>query len=251
MEMMAVIHALETLPKGFSVNLYSDSQYVINTLNLGWRKNKNRDLWDRLSRAEKGLTIKYLWVKGHNGNPDNERCDKLATEAILNIIPGKDVGYFGNGDKAVLNQSKSRCHTQSKDTAPVSSMDAHIDVPTGLEKEQKSYDKDELIARGLNSDGAKSLIKFWRQGSRKFSDYMDLKSGGLDSFSAYRKDRLIEIMGEETWNVVSKYIKDEKRIVCVLRWNMRGLSLTDAIRHELVSMEVEYNCAKRNKWHGK
>ena len=95
MELMAAIAGLEELNRPCKVTLYSDSQYLIRAFNDGWidtwtrenwrigKKNevKNIDLWKRLLEAAKGHDITFEWVKGHNGHPENERCDKLATSA--------------------------------------------------------------------------------------------------------------------------------------------------------------------------
>ena len=95
MELMAVITGLEALKRPCEVDVYSDSQYVINAFNQHWidswiRKNwkrgknepvKNVDLWKRLLKAAAPHKITWIWVKGHNGHPQNERCDLLATTA--------------------------------------------------------------------------------------------------------------------------------------------------------------------------
>ncbi len=95
MELMAVIIGLESLIKPCEVTVYSDSQYVINAfekkwidgwIKKGWKRGKNEevknvDLWKRLLEAMKPHKVKFIWVKGHAGHPENERCDKLATMA--------------------------------------------------------------------------------------------------------------------------------------------------------------------------
>lgn len=95
MELMAVIAGLEALNRPCEVDLYSDSQYVVNAFNQhwiegwikkGWKRGKNEpvknvDLWKRLLAAKEPHTVKFIWVKGHNGHPQNERCDELATGA--------------------------------------------------------------------------------------------------------------------------------------------------------------------------
>ena len=86
---------LEALIKPCNVKLYSDSQYLCNAFNQhwiegwikkGWKRGKNepvknRDLWERLLTAKAPHNVEFLWVKGHAGNPGNERCDMLATAA--------------------------------------------------------------------------------------------------------------------------------------------------------------------------
>jgi len=92
MELMAVIAGLNALNRPCQVKVYSDSQYVIKAFNENWLegwlrsdwkkgKVKNIDLWKRLLEVAKPHKITWNWVKGHAGHPQNERCDKLATEA--------------------------------------------------------------------------------------------------------------------------------------------------------------------------
>ncbi|WP_123769603.1 ribonuclease HI [Vulcaniibacterium tengchongense] len=91
MELMAAIAALETLSEPCEVALYTDSQYVRqgitewigNWVRRGWKTAggeavKNRDLWERLHAANLRHRVEWHWVKGHNGDPDNERVDALA-----------------------------------------------------------------------------------------------------------------------------------------------------------------------------
>jgi ribonuclease HI len=95
MELMGVIAGLEALKRPCHVELYSDSQYVVNAFNQnwigGWLKRgwknakkepvKNVDLWKRLLTAKEPHQVTFHWVKGHAGHPENERCDELATAA--------------------------------------------------------------------------------------------------------------------------------------------------------------------------
>ena len=95
MELMGVIAGLEALVKPCSVDVFSDSQYVIKAFNdhwidgwkkRGWKKADgkpvlNEELWRRLLLAAEPHEITWHWVKGHDGHPENERCDALATAA--------------------------------------------------------------------------------------------------------------------------------------------------------------------------
>lgn len=97
MEITAVVRALEALKEPCEITLYSDSQYVCNAIEKGWAKkwqknnwmrNKkeaalNPDLWEKLLTLLEKHTVKIVWVKGHAGHPENERCDKLAVEQYL------------------------------------------------------------------------------------------------------------------------------------------------------------------------
>jgi len=97
MELLAAIRALEALKRPCRVKLSTDSRYVMDGLTKwihGWRKNgwktadkkpvKNADLWQMLLNASEPHRIEWLWVKGHAGHPDNERADRLASEAAVN-----------------------------------------------------------------------------------------------------------------------------------------------------------------------
>jgi ribonuclease HI len=91
MELMAVIAALSMLKKkNLKITIYSDSSYVVNTIEkkwiLGWIKTnfkdkKNADLWRQYLALSKDQFIQFQWVKGHANNPFNNRCDELATAA--------------------------------------------------------------------------------------------------------------------------------------------------------------------------
>ncbi|MCI8939192.1 MAG: ribonuclease HI [Dorea sp.] len=95
MELMAAIAGLEALNRPCDVELYSDSQYVVNAFNQhwiegwvkkGWKRGKNEpvknsDLWKRLLKAKESHRVTFHWVKGHAGHLQNERCDALATSA--------------------------------------------------------------------------------------------------------------------------------------------------------------------------
>lgn len=91
MELLAVIVALENLKTNkYPVVVYSDSKYVVDAVTqnwvLGWVKKgfkgkKNKDLWIRYLSVAKSFNIRFEWVRGHNGHPENERCDRLAVQA--------------------------------------------------------------------------------------------------------------------------------------------------------------------------
>lgn len=91
MELLAVIAGLEAIKKpGWKVLVVSDSKYVVDSVTKGWlqgwitkdfKGKKNRDLWERYLQAARNHDIRFQWVKGHAGHPENERCDQLAVEA--------------------------------------------------------------------------------------------------------------------------------------------------------------------------
>lgn len=91
MELLAVIVALEALKTNkHRIRVYSDSKYVVDAIKKGWvfsweKKNfkgkKNEDLWKRYLKLHNKFNIEYVWIKGHAGHPENERCDQLAVQA--------------------------------------------------------------------------------------------------------------------------------------------------------------------------
>jgi ribonuclease HI len=81
MEIAAVIEALRRLPAGARVLVRSDSQYVVNTINSGWKRNANTDLWKELDAEIARRKVKFEWVRGHAGEALNDRADRLALEA--------------------------------------------------------------------------------------------------------------------------------------------------------------------------
>lgn len=95
MEITAVLEAIKILKEPCIITLYSDSQYVCNTINKGWAKKWqangwmrtkkdpaiNSDLWEELLNAVEKHKLSTVWVRGHSGHFENERCDKLAVEA--------------------------------------------------------------------------------------------------------------------------------------------------------------------------
>ena len=91
MELLAVIKGLEAIKwRNAEVEVYSDSSYVVKAVNegwllnwerKGWKKVKNPDLWKRFLNVYRMHRVAFHWLKGHNGHPENERCDRLAVAA--------------------------------------------------------------------------------------------------------------------------------------------------------------------------
>lgn len=98
MELTAVIEGLKILKQPCNVNIQTDSKYVVDAITKGWLENwqksnwrkadkkpvLNVDLWQQLVELLKVHNVKFLWIKGHNGHTENERCDQLAVKQYLN-----------------------------------------------------------------------------------------------------------------------------------------------------------------------
>lgn len=106
MELMAVIAGLEAIKKqGIPVTIYSDSKYVVEAVEKGWlwgwekkgfAKKANPDLWKRYIPLHRRFNPKFVWIRGHNGHPENERCDRLAVQAASGYDLLVDEGYKPN-----------------------------------------------------------------------------------------------------------------------------------------------------------
>ncbi len=101
MELLAVIRSLEYLEKTIEIEIFTDSTYVMEGITnwiKNWKKNnwlnsskkpvKNEDLWKKLDKLTVDKEINWVWVKGHSGNPGNEKADYLARKAIKRGMSG-------------------------------------------------------------------------------------------------------------------------------------------------------------------
>ncbi|MBN2129913.1 MAG: ribonuclease HI [Sedimentisphaerales bacterium] len=107
MELLACIRALEALKQTCRVRLHSDSKYIVDSITKGWarrwrandwRRNRtekaiNPDLWARLLDLCERHEVKFIWVRGHAGNKENERCDALVQKAIAGGKLKEDTNY--------------------------------------------------------------------------------------------------------------------------------------------------------------
>ena len=98
MELTAAIEALRQVPRGARVVLRSDSQYLVKTINEGWKRNANRDLWDSLDAEKVQRQVEFQWVRGHSTDELNNAADRLANLAIdgafVNGAPGSRSDQF-------------------------------------------------------------------------------------------------------------------------------------------------------------
>jgi len=112
MELLAVITGLEALKIPRSrVVVYTDSRYVADAVEKGWvfqwemknfKKKKNPDLWIRFLKVYRQHKVKFIWIKGHDNNPENEKCDRLAVEASRKGDLLEDMGYVNNDENDTL-----------------------------------------------------------------------------------------------------------------------------------------------------
>jgi len=109
MELMAVIEGLEALKiAGSKVVVYTDSKYVADSVEKGWvfdweskafKKKKNPDLWIRFLKVYRKHNVRFVWIKGHANNAENEICDRLAVDAYTRGPLLDDEGYYPENEK--------------------------------------------------------------------------------------------------------------------------------------------------------
>lgn len=239
MEVMAAIVALKQIPDGCNVFLHSDSQYLLNTISGKWKKQKNTDLWSQLDAEILRMgTIATRWVRGHNGDTYNEKCDELATQAMESmpsLIP--DEGYVASSEeetsqsvsipnrKPSADQHQQQRQQQSgKQQKPPKQF-----IPDNLNGVWKEDTTAECLVKkeGIHLSCAQQICAFYRKPSHKFADYMRLKTGGMDVFSRKAQDYFIERFGEAVWNQAEELAGSGA--ITALRWHARGLLLSDSI----------------------
>lgn len=112
MELLAVIAGLEALKiPGSRVVVFTDSRYVADSVEKGWvfqweskgfKKKKNPDLWIRFLKAYRSHKVRFVWIKGHANNPENELCDTLAVEASKKNNLSEDTGYQPEDNEEII-----------------------------------------------------------------------------------------------------------------------------------------------------
>jgi len=112
MELMAVIVGLEALKiPGSRVVIYTDSKYVADSVEKGWvfqwesrafKKKKNPDLWIRFLKVYRKHNVRFVWIRGHSNNTENEICDRLAVSAYSNSRLQEDTGYLPEEDNNLI-----------------------------------------------------------------------------------------------------------------------------------------------------
>jgi ribonuclease HI len=112
MELLGVIVGLESLKlPDCKVVVYTDSKYVADSVEKGWvfqwetkafKKKKNPDLWIRFLKIYRKHKVRFVWIKGHANNPENEVCDRLAVDAYSGNDLHEDTGYMPDSESGIL-----------------------------------------------------------------------------------------------------------------------------------------------------
>ena len=114
MELMGAINGLEAVPEGSEVTIHSDSTYLVNTMTRGWKRNANRDLWQRLDQLRDLRTVEWQWIEGHSGNEGNEEADGWAAweagtrdtrpepDATVSATPARQLTHLDERGQAAM-----------------------------------------------------------------------------------------------------------------------------------------------------
>lgn len=118
MELMAVITGLEALNiPGSRVVVYTDSKYVADAVEKGWlfqweskgfKKKKNSDLWTRFLKVYRKHSVRFVWIRGHDQNSENDLCDRMAVEASRGSDLSEDTGYNPEDENDLLFNGSSK-----------------------------------------------------------------------------------------------------------------------------------------------
>lgn len=238
MEIMAVILAFSAIPDGKNVMLYSDSQYVLNTINGYFAAKTNTDLWNKLFKLLRGKEVFLRWVKGHNGDEFNERCDALATEAMSKEALLVDEGY---------SYIPSRIQPQGTVENKGGAMAVKISVPDGLSE----YFEQSLSERFAKDECKKQIKKLNSAKNHSFKGFANVKTGGIDKWSRVSEIELEELCGNDIYSLIKEYLSNDKDISSAMKWYCRGFSISNAIRKVLVDHEINQNAMllkKKNRW---
>lgn len=241
MELRAVLTALTLIRERKLTQpfiLYTDSQYVINVASGTWRRLKNTDLWHQYDALSKGLQFRFHWVKGHDGDPCNERCDELATEAMA--FPDKriDEGY---GSDVTASAPKA-----GEVSRKGGAMGVRIETEARFNDHPPFIPVKEYAERyDVHESCARAILDFYRENKHSFRSYVALKTGGIDAWSRKKADFIEERAGTEVLRYARDFFGDEKQALSCAKWRCRGLALEDAVRKVLVDAEVTENAIKR------
>lgn len=239
MEIMAAIVAFSAVPEGASVQAYADSQYLINCFTGVWRKNKNDDLFAKLDEAARGKDIQFHWVHGHAGNAYNEMCDQLATDAMFSGNLMDDAGYVEKNPvygAALWDMPEKKPEKPKQVTVP-----PEVNGTISL-TDRKSYSE----RYHVHTTCAANIIDFTLKGQRRFRDYLNLKTGGMDYWSGKTLQEMQNEIenGGEVLRIFRENLEDEKDVLSAMRWRGRGLPLSDCIRKIQVDAEMRLNVEK-------
>lgn len=242
MEIAAAIVALKQIPAGARVALYSDSQLMLNCLSGAWKRKVNLDLWALADAAAKDKDITYIWVRGHNGDPMNERCDQLATQAMNRPDLLEDTGFTTKENAAAPKKgaaaaSQAAPRTAARPQVPSRHRErpeipAELDLPYSGSYQPEVHEACRQAIASLPEDPG-------------FQKLVSLRTGGLDGWSRLTLDQVPRMFSERLTDLVRGYLPDNQDFLTCTRWIGRGLKPSLAIRKVLADKEISEKMMKK------
>lgn len=251
MEIKAVIQALQIIPKGTYIELYSDSKYVLKVLAGKYARKKNLDLWKQMDNAASGLHINLHWVHGHSGILYNEQCDQLCSLGMI-TPQDEDEGYI----ESIFNDNEHLKSSYQDDnswqfTEHLNAMTVDIRLPKDYRERTIVFipTKDYVEMYSVNNACALSIFEFYSENKHNFRSYKKLKSHGYDHWSSLETSDILQDDPQKAviLETLENNLPNEKLQKSAVRWYARGLTLEDAIRKVLVDEEVTYNAIHKKE----
>ena len=223
MEVMAAIEGLKMVPVGASVELVADSQYLVRTIDGYFAKKKNYDLWEQLDAAMAGKKIHTTWVRGHKGNPYNERCDQIAMAAANN--PTRyDTGYTEPAAAPVTTATqKPAPAARPVDTARLAQKPALSDTVPPWKRVSAPHGAEYYTGpeRDVWESCKEAIVRLNRTMDPRFKDFAALRTGGTDGWSTLYD--AAEVFGMETATDLLTVLPSRRDVATCARWYGRGL----------------------------
>lgn len=229
-EIQAALFAVEkALEYGCqSIEIHHDYQGIRSWVDGSWRTKTEETMnyQKKMSDYLDMIDISFSHVKAHTGDRWNEKADDLAKEgAGVAVVHKPDVNV-----------------TSSMQTASATIADVPEKPVTEPAKSSVVFGTPSKV--GINENCRRGLTQFFRQKKHSFSDFMHLKTFGLDDFSRMKEPELTVLLGNENCRAVKAAINHEESYVAALRWAARGLCPDDAAHKVNVDMEVKQNCCR-------
>lgn len=225
MEIMAAIVGLETVAKPSRILLYTNSQYVVRSMQGVYRKTKNCDLWERLEHAaDRHREVLAEWVQGHAGNRYNEICDELAAA-------GRQGAYVtDNGYSGIVRESQPLAMAVRFPDDSIAEL-TNDNIPDGY----------------LNASCLSAIKKFKREYEHRFKSYTALATGGMDGFSYFKGETLLDAVDNADITDFFFDVFPPKYAESACRWYLRGLTVKEAFEKTRADIKVSQNAIEAKK----
>ena len=187
-------------------------------------------------RCGRGFENWYFRVSKKNGCSLCGAAPQLSTKQIENIRRKKKSGKDRSPSKHPVYTDRGRARNPENKAG-------NIPVKIHSANYKKGAEKRILVMRENLTSSCRDAILRFGESSKRFRDYMSLKTGGIDEASGLSVKDMRKLLPEEEQRVIDSRLTEEKDLATCMRWRIRGLSLEDSIRKALVDRQVRLNCS--------